>query len=29
MNKVLLCTHESDVDGIGNVILGKLAFNDV
>ena len=28
MNKVLLCTHESDVDGIGNVILGKLAFND-
>ena len=27
--KVLLFTHKNDIDGIGNVILSKLAFNKV
>lgn len=27
--KILLFTHKNDIDGIGNVILSKLAFNDV
>lgn len=27
--KVLLFTHKNDIDGIGNVILSKLAFNNV
>ncbi len=29
MNKTLLFTHESDIDGIGCVILGKLAFKEI
>lgn len=28
MSKVLLCSHKSDADGIGSVVLGKMAFND-
>ena len=27
--KVLLFTHKNDIDGIGNVILSKLAFDNV
>lgn len=27
--KVLLFTHESDIDGLGNVVLAKMAFQDV
>ena len=27
--KILLFTHKNDIDGIGNTILAKLAFNDV
>jgi len=27
--KVLLFTHKNDIDGIGNVILSKLAFNNL
>lgn len=27
--KVLLFTHKSDVDGMGNVVLARLAFNEV
>lgn len=27
--KVLLFTHKNDIDGMGNVILARLAFNDV
>lgn len=27
--KVLLFTHKSDIDGMGNVVLAKLAFNNV
>ena len=27
--KILLFTHKNDIDGIGNVILSKLAFNNV
>ena len=26
--KVLLFTHEQDIDGMGNAILGKLAFEN-
>lgn len=27
--KVLLFTHESDIDGLGNLVLAKLAFKDL
>ena len=27
--KILLFTHKNDIDGMGNVILSKLAFNNV
>lgn len=27
--KVLLFTHKSDIDGMGNVVLAKLAFEEV
>ena len=27
--KILLFTHKSDIDGMGNVILAKLAFDEV
>ncbi len=27
--KVLLFTHKSDIDGMGSVILAKLAFKEV
>ena len=27
--KVLLFTHKNDIDGMGNAILSKLAFNNV
>ena len=27
--KVLLFTHKSDIDGMGNVVLAKLAFTKV
>ena len=29
MNKVIIFSHESDIDGMGSIILGKLAFNEV
>lgn len=29
MNKVLLCSHESDADGIGAVVLAKIAFDNL
>lgn len=29
MNKVIVFSHESDVDGLGNIVLAKLAFNDI
>ena len=29
MEKVLLCSHGADVDGIGCVVLGKLAFSSI
>ena len=27
--KVLLFTHKNDIDGMGNAVLGRLAFNEV
>lgn len=27
--KVLLFTHKSDIDGMGNVVLAKLSFSEV
>ncbi len=27
--KILLFTHKSDIDGMGNAILAKLAFDEV
>ena len=27
--KVLLFTHKNDIDGMGNVVLSKLAFDDL
>ncbi len=27
--KVIIFSHESDIDGIGSIILGKLAFGDI
>ena len=27
--KILLFTHKNDIDGMGNVVLSKLAFNNV
>ena len=27
--KVIIFTHESDIDGIGSIILGKLSFDDM
>ena len=27
--KVILFTHESDIDGLGNVVLAKMAFDDL
>lgn len=29
MNKVIIFSHESDIDGIGCVVLAKLAFSDI
>lgn len=29
MSKVVLFSHESDIDGLGNLVLAKLAFGDV
>lgn len=29
MGKVIIFSHESDIDGLGNIVLGKLAFNDI
>ena len=29
MKKVLLCSHESDADGIGAVVLAKIAFDNL
>ena len=29
MNKIIVFSHESDIDGIGCIILAKLAFNDL
>ena len=28
-NKILIISHEDDIDGIGGVILGYLAFNKI
>lgn len=27
--KILLFTHKNDIDGMGNAVLAKLAFNNV
>ena len=27
--RILLFTHKSDIDGLGNVVLAKLAFEEV
>ena len=27
--KVLIFSHESDIDGLGNIVLAKLAFKDL
>lgn len=29
MNKKIIFSHESDIDGLGNIILAKLAFTDI
>lgn len=29
MNKVIIFSHESDIDGLGCIVLGKLAFNEI
>ncbi len=29
MKKVIIFSHESDIDGMGSIILGKLAFHDI
>ena len=29
MEKVIIFSHESDIDGMGSIILGKLAFRDI
>ena len=29
MKKILLCSHESDADGIGAVVLAKIAFDNL
>lgn len=29
MGKVIIFSHESDIDGLGNIVLGKLAFGDI
>ena len=29
MNKVIIFSHESDIDGLGCVILAKLAFSNI
>ena len=29
MNKIILFSHENDIDGMGSVILSKLAFGDI
>lgn len=27
--KIIIFSHENDIDGLGNIILGKIAFEDV
>ncbi len=29
MNKIIIFSHESDIDGMGSIILGKLAFKNI
>lgn len=29
MDKIIIFSHESDIDGLGSVILGKLAFGEI
>ena len=29
MNKNIIFSHESDIDGLGCIVLGKLAFQDI
>ena len=29
MSKVIIFSHESDIDGLGCIVLGKLAFNEM
>ena len=29
MEKVIIFSHESDIDGLGSIVLGKIAFNDI
>ena len=29
MEKVIIFSHESDIDGLGNIILGKLAYGEI
>lgn len=27
--KVIIFSHENDIDGLGNIILGKIAFGEI
>ena len=29
MSKIIIFSHDSDIDGLGSVVLGKIAFNDI
>lgn len=29
MKKVIIFSHESDIDGLGSIVLGKIAFGDI
>ena len=29
MKKIIIFSHESDIDGLGNIVLGKVAFGDI
>jgi len=29
MNKIIIFSHESDIDGLGSIVLGNLAFKDI
>ena len=29
MNRIIIFSHESDIDGMGSVILSKIAYKDI